>query len=188
MDKKEARAEIKRRLRAMSAEEKARKSAAICERVMQLPEFKAAHAVMLFASMPDEVETRPLFERCFAEGKHVALPKCVTNDRRILPILVRSMSDLAIGAYGILEPVGDKAIPVDEIDFVLVPGYGFDRAGNRLGKGAGYYDKFMSQPGFHATRCAVTFSAQILAEVPHDDRDIPMQILVTEDEVLRFSL
>ena len=186
MDKKQARAEIKRRLRAMTAEEKARKSREICGRVIQLPEFGRARAVMLFASMPDEVDTRLLFEESFAEGKRVASPKCVIGERMIHPVVVRSMGDLAPGAYGILEPTGGETIPVEEIDFVLVPGYGFDRAGNRLGKGAGYYDKFMSQRGFRATRCAVTFAAQILEEVPHDDRDIPVHILVTEDETLRF--
>ena len=188
MDKKQARAEIKRRLRALTAEERARKSRAICERVMQLPEFRSAKAVMLFASMPDEVDTCPLFEKSFADGKRVAAPKCATEDRRILPILVRDMADLVPGAYGILEPVGGETLAVEQIDFVLVPGSGFDHAGNRLGKGAGYYDKFMSQPGFRATRCAVTFAAQILDDVPHDDRDIPVHILVTEDEVLRFRL
>ena len=186
MDKKRARSEIKRRLRAMTPEEKARKSREICERVMQLPEFQRARAVMLFASMPDEVDTRLLFERSFADGKRVASPRCVTGERMIHPVLVRSMRDLAPGAYGILEPTGGETIPVEEIDFVLVPGYGFDRAGNRLGKGAGYYDKFMSQPGFRATRCAVTFAAQLLDETPHDDRDIPVQVLVTENETLRF--
>ena len=162
-------------------------SASICDRVMRLPEWKGAKAVMLFASMPEEVDTGPLFAAAFAEGKRVAAPKCVTAERRILPVLMQSMSDLAPGAYGILEPVGAETVAVKEIDFVLVPGYGFDRAGNRLGKGAGYYDKFMSQPGFRAARCAVAFSAQFLKEVPHDAHDLPVQILVTESEVLRFN-
>jgi 5-formyltetrahydrofolate cyclo-ligase len=187
VDKKQARAEIRRRLRALSAEEKARKSKTICERVTQLPEFRDAKVVMLFASMPDEVDTSLLFARAFADGKRVVAPKCLTGHRRILPILLRSGADLAPGAYGIMEPTGSQSIPVEEIDFVLVPGYGFDRAGNRLGKGAGYYDKFMSQPGFRATRCAIAFSAQLLDQVPHDEHDLPVQILVTEDRLLRFS-
>ena len=188
MDKKQARAEIKRRLQGLFPEQKAQKSMAICERVIRLPEFQRARAVMLFASMPEEVDTGPLFTRSFAEGKRVAAPKCVTTDRHILAILLRGAADLAPGAYGILEPVGKEAIPIEEIDFVLVPGYGFDPAGNRLGKGAGYYDKFMSQPGFRAARCAVAFSAQLLNEVPHDSHDLRVHILVTEEQVLRFSL
>jgi 5-formyltetrahydrofolate cyclo-ligase len=187
VDKKEARAEIKRRLRKLSAEEKARKSAVICDRVMRLPEWRGAKVVMLFATMPEEVDTGALFTTAFAEGKRVVAPRCVTAERRILPVLMRGMSDLAPGAYEIMEPVGAETAAVEEIDFVLVPGYGFDREGNRLGKGAGYYDKFMSQPGFRAARCAVAFWTQILDEVPHDPYDLPVQILVTETEILRFG-
>lgn len=187
MNKKEARQEIKRRLRLLTPEQKAQKSLVICQRVMELPEFQKAKTVMLFASMPDEVDTRPLFERAFAEGKRVSAPKCITDDRHIIPVIVRSLSELAPGAYGIMEPVGSQILPVSEIDFVLVPGYGFDRAGNRLGKGAGYYDRFMSQPGFRATRCAVTFAVQLLDHVPHNEHDLPVQILVTEEGTFRIK-
>ncbi len=187
MDKKQARAEIRRRLCALSPQQKAEKSNAVCERVMRLPEFRRARVVMLFASMPDEVDTRPLLAKSFADGKRVASPKCVTQERRILPVRIEALSDLVPGAYGILEPSGNECISHDDIDLVLVPGYGFDRKGNRLGRGAGYYDKFMSQPGFRAVRCAVTFATQILDDLPHDDHDIPVEILVTEDEVLRFG-
>jgi len=80
----------------------------------------------------------------------------------------------------------DETCTVSEIDLLLVPARAFDGSGNRLGRGAGFYDRFMAAPEFRATRCGVSFDCQILDEVPHNPFDIPVQILVTENRTLRF--
>jgi len=88
------------------------------------------------------------------------------------------------GVFGILEPAGSEIVEPGSIDFVLVPARGFDRSGNRLGRGGGYYDRYMSHPDFHAIRCGIAFAAQVLDAIPHDAHDLPVHILVTEEGVL----
>jgi 5-formyltetrahydrofolate cyclo-ligase len=93
--------------------------------------------------------------------------------------------ELVPGVFGILEPRGSEVVEPGAIDFVLVPARGFDRQGNRLGRGGGYYDRYMSHPDFHAIRCGIAFAAQVLDAIPHDAHDLPVEVLVTEEGVLR---
>ncbi len=95
--------------------------------------------------------------------------------------------DLVPGVFGILEPRGSEVVEPGAIDFVLVPARGFDRAGNRLGRGGGYYDRYMAHPDFRAIRCGIAYSAQVLPAIPHDAHDLPVHVLVTESGVLRFA-
>ncbi|MEW6356355.1 MAG: 5-formyltetrahydrofolate cyclo-ligase [Planctomycetota bacterium] len=161
-------------------------SAALVENVLALPEFKQSRCVLLFASMPDEVDVTELIRAALRMGKRVCVPTCSTKDRRLIPAELTSLSELAPGAYGILEPRTVREVDISDIDFVLVPAAGFDPKGNRLGRGAGYYDRFMSRPEFRAVKCGVCFDAQVLDEIPHDAHDLPVDILVTDQRVLRF--
>jgi len=105
-------------------------------------------------------------------------------DARVLRDLDR---DLAPGVYGILEPQSSEVVEPGAIDFVLVPARGFDRHGNRLGRGGGYYDRYMSHPDFRALRCGIAFAVQLLDTLPHDEHDLPVHLLLTEGGTLRFA-
>ena len=171
----------------MTAEQMADASARIRRRMAELPEWQQASTVLLFLSMPDEVDTLPIVRDALAAGKTVAVPKVdacrKVMDARVLRDLDR---DLAPGVYGILEPVASEIVEPAAIGFVLVPARGFDRHGNRLGRGGGYYDRYMCQPGFTALRCGIAFAAQLLDTLPHDPHDLPVHLLVTEAETLRL--
>jgi len=78
-------------------------------------------------------------------------------------------------------------VPHEDIDLVIVPGLGFDRQGNRLGRGGAYYDRFLASPGMHAKKWAVAFAEQILDAVPHDDKDIPVDAIITDAGILRMQ-
>jgi len=187
VEKAQARQEIARRLAALSAEERCAASARIRRLVAGLPEFQRARTVMLFASLPDEVDTLPVIADALAAGKTVALPRVDRKRRVIEAVAVRDVErDTAPGVFGILEPTGGEVVEAAAIDFVLVPARGFDRCGNRLGRGGGYYDRYMGQAGFRATRCGIAFAAQVLDAIPHDPHDLPVHLLVTEAETLRF--
>ena len=187
MEKKEARREIRRRINALTPEERRAKSQAVRERVQSLPEMAQAACIMAFISMPDELDMRPILSDMLDAGKRVYLPRTFLEERRMAPVRLTSLDALREGAYGILEPDSDETCDVAEVDLIIVPARGFDRAGNRLGRGAGFYDRFMAQPGSRAVRCGVAFACQILPDVPHDTHDLPVSILVTEDEVLRVQ-
>lgn len=188
MEKREAREAIQRAVQGLTAEERTRKSAAVHERLMALPEMAAAGTVMLFVSMDDEVDTVPVIRRCLAAGKTVYAPRSVVASRRLIPSRLRSLDDLAPGAYGILEPPPGDACRPEDIDLILVPARGFDAQGNRLGRGAGFYDRFMASPGFHAARVGIAFACQVLDAAPHDAHDLPVQIVVTDEAVIRCDL
>jgi len=136
--------------------------------------------------MPREVETIPMIEESLRLEKRVLAP--VTRGE-ISPAEVTFDSgrlSLVPGAFGIMEPAGKK-VPPDEIDFVVVPGLAFDLEGNRLGRGKGYYDRFLRKLKPDAFLCGVAFECQVLEEVPHADEDIPVNALVTEKRLLRFG-
>lgn len=187
MEKKEARRLIQEAIRRMTSLERASKSAAICERLLALRELQEAQTVMGFLSMPDELDTAPILSELLAAGKRVYVPRTDVKQRLMFPVRLNDMKHLRMGEYGIREPNSDEQCDPSELDFVLVPGRAFDRAGNRLGRGAAFYDRFMCQRGFRAVRCGIAFACQVLDAVPHDAKDVPVQILVTEFETLRIA-
>ncbi len=186
MEKKEARRLIRQAVAKLSMAEREEYSGAISERLLALPEAHRAGCVMAYLPMADELDTRPFLAALLAEGKRVYVPRTILAGHRMLPVRLHSLDDLTVGFYSIAEPRGDETCAVEELDFLLVPGRGFDRAGNRVGRGAGFYDRFMATDGFRAVRCGAAFSCQVMAHVPHDDYDIPVEVLVTEQETLRL--
>ena len=185
MQKPEARREIGRRVSALAPAERAEKSLLIRDAVLRLPEYAAAHIVMLFVAMPDEVDTFPIIESALDARRTVLLPKVLPEGGQMIACPVEACSDLIRGAYGILEPRGFQGFTLALIEFCLVPARAFDRSGRRLGRGAGYYDRFMARPGFRAFRCGIAFHAQLLDVVPAAEHDLPVHAIVTELEVIR---
>jgi 5-formyltetrahydrofolate cyclo-ligase len=106
----------------------------------------------------------------------------------MLPIEIHSLtSDVHHGLLGVREPVEGMPVPVSDIDLVIVPGLGFDEHGNRLGRGRGFYDRFLSHRDFRAVACALAFEEQIVPAVPAGASDVRMHMLVTDQRVVRFA-
>jgi len=142
--------------------------------------------VMLFAGMADEVDTSAIISGALAVGKRVGLPRCRPAGHQLDVIEIADPdADVAAGYYGIAEPVGKRTMAPAELDLVLVPGRAFDGQGNRLGRGAAYYDRFLAGPAARAVRCAICFDCQFVEAVPHDPHDVPVQVIVTETGVHR---
>jgi 5-formyltetrahydrofolate cyclo-ligase len=91
------------------------------------------------------------------------------------------------GYMGIREPVSGMPVPVMDIDLVIVPGLGFDQRGNRLGRGRGFYDRFLSHRDFRGRSCGLSLEEQFVDEVPADDLDVRIHMLVTDQRVRRFD-
>jgi 5-formyltetrahydrofolate cyclo-ligase len=165
----------------LSPEERAAKSRAIGEKLFALPEFISARAVMFFASFRSEVDTVPMIRRALTSGKRVVLPKVKGRALEFFEITDYE-SDVVPGTWGIPEPAGSRPVDLAQIDFIVTPGAAFDERGNRLGYGAGYYDKILSS--FRGTAVALAFEEQIIKEIPVDAHDIPVRKIVTEKRVI----
>lgn len=183
MTKAELRAEMRRKRRSLSPEEIARKSAVISRKLLSLPEYKSADAVMLYISAFGEVSTRELAELMPADGKRVAAPVCDTETKAAAPYYMESASRLKRGAYGILEPERTEKARIEDFGLIVVPGLAFDLRGARLGFGEGYYDRLLS--GTSVTRAALCYDFQLMDEIPADALDVPMDIIITERRLVR---
>ena len=174
--KQQLRATIKAmKLSRLSPEYRAEASLRLTQAVEKHPAFAAANTVMLYHALPDEPDTHPLLEK-YAASKTIVLP-CVEGDD-IVPRVYRGEQDLRIGAYGIAEPVGPDFEDVPAISFILVPGVAFDAAGHRLGRGKGYYDRFLSTLPARPFLLGACFAWQQVPAVPFELHDIIMDAVL----------
>ena len=103
----------------------------------------------------------------------------------MIPVEITSLdTGLKEDRCGLRNPINGAPVPFGEIDLVITPGLGFDENGNRLGRGGAFYDNFFKHKNITATRWAVAFSVQVCDEIPHDDSDVPIDAVVTENEIL----
>ncbi len=181
------RKQLREKLLAMSEESRHSQSIAACTALGDSAEFKAARVVMIFLSMPLEIETATLALKCWQTGKTVVAPKVSWEQRRMLPVEITSLHQITTSGPGVREPLGGKPLPVDLIDLVIVPGLGFTRSGHRIGRGMGFYDRFLAQPDFIGISCGLAFEDQIVPALPLLDHDVPLSMLVTNRGMWRFA-
>lgn len=184
--------ELRQRLRKAIAEipesEISVRSSQAVKLLCEQPEFRKAEVVMVFLSLAQEVDTTPIVLRCWQERKRVLAPKVSWNQRRMLPVEIRSLTDdLITSSLGIREPVSGLPFPIPLIDLVIVPGLGFDEFGGRLGRGQGFYDRFLANPEFRGISCGLVFEAQMTSNIPMGTLDQRVRMVVTDDRVRRFS-
>jgi len=164
------------------------KSRLIRNRLMTIDAFRRAQQserLMSFVSMSLEVDTVPLFADC-----SMIVPYCEASE--IVPIRIRSLDELEpSGSMKVLEPKlsvqqnGARQVLPEQIDVVLVPGLAFDRLGNRLGRGRGYYDRFLRRLPASVLTIGLAFDGMIREQIPHDENDHPVKMVVTEQVIFR---
>ena len=148
----------------------------------------AARVVMLYLSTREEADTAPLALRAWQDGKTVVVPKVSWDQRRMLPVEITTLqTGITTTGPGIKEPIAGKPIPTDYIDLVVVPGLGFTPTGHRIGRGMGFYDRFLAQSDFSGLSCGLAFSEQIIDTLPVLAHDMPLGMLVTDQAVRRFT-
>jgi 5-formyltetrahydrofolate cyclo-ligase len=159
------------------------RSEAIAKRVLALPELEKATTVLAFASIRNEVRTRPIIEAVHGAGKRVALPRVVEGG--LMLHLVEPNTELVDGAFSVLEPPeGAPRIRPSDVEFALIPALAVDPRGYRIGYGGGYYDKLLPMLR-GATACAVAYDFQLIAEVPELPFDAAVDLVVTDARVIR---
>jgi len=165
------------------------RSQEVTARLLALPAFVSARAIAFYVSVRNEVDTRPALLAALAQKELIAVPYC--HEGRLQLVRIENQDELTAGTYRIPEPAVelrerfDRQVKPAELDLVIVPGVAFDRAGNRLGHGAGYYDKLLADVGPQTKLVALAFDCQIVGSVPTEPHDLPMHFVLTESTVYR---
>ena len=169
-------------LRNQKEKERLNKSLAIGDKLFQMQEFQKAGTILFYASFDGEVETFEMMKRAQKLGKKIGLPKIMENERKIFPTSVMSLeTDLEVGPYGIKQSKADsaKALENDCLDMVIVPGIAFDKKNNRLGRGGGYYDRFLGTLPSHIPTVGLAFDFQVVDYLSfQDEHDVPVSCVL----------
>lgn len=182
MTRQEEKQDLRRRLRTLerglSARYKAESSRAIAAHLIGMPEYQAAGTVFCFVGTEREIDTRPILQDALAAGKRLCVPLCA--DRGIMELReITGLEQLSPGAYGIPEPPADALrLSVDEVDFAILPCTTCSHAGARLGKGGGYYDRFLSH--YRGGTVLLCREKLIREEIPVEPHDYPVPWVLTE--------
>ncbi len=167
-------------IKSQGSTERLEKSQRIRERLFALPSFQKAKTVLFYASLPGEVDTFAMIQQAIDLKKHVLLPILIRDQRKMIPTLIDSTEDLVSGPFGIPEPRPElsRASDTNGIDAVIVPGLAFDTANNRLGRGAGYYDRFLAALPRSTSKIGIAFDFQITDRLPVEEHDVPLDLVV----------
>ncbi len=164
-----------------------RKSAALCiaQLVLLLPELARAKTVGIYLAKGPEVETLPILKKLLSLKKTVAAPRADLKRVRLNFFKIRGLKDCGKGAFDILEPRKScPPVPAAKIDLLLVPGIAFDRKGQRIGYGKGFYDRFLKRAG-RALTVGLAYHKTLVRAVPHDGKDVPVSVVITEKGLTR---
>jgi 5-formyltetrahydrofolate cyclo-ligase len=188
MDKAELRRKLLNSLLAIPPEQRSERSRKACRNLVSTEQFQGASTIMMFLSLPHEVDTSEAILHAWQLGKAVAVPKVSWQQRHMIAVEINSLeTGLSTASSGLRSPVAGVPVPFEEIDLVVTPGLGFDKKGNRLGRGGSYYDRFFANEELKAARCGFGFAEQIIDLVPVTEHDEPVEILVTDEEIIYFD-
>jgi 5-formyltetrahydrofolate cyclo-ligase len=143
---------------------------------------------MLYLSLPHEVNTSEAILYAWQHSKTVVVPKVSWQQRHMIPVRINSLeTGFSTGSSGLRNPVTGVPMPAKEIDLVVTPALGFDGQGNRLGRGGCYYDRFFANEELKAIKCGLAFAEQRIESMPVTPTDVPVDFLVTDEEVIYFN-
>ncbi len=170
-------------LRNQKEESRLKKSQSVLSKLFKTSEFKKAQTVMFYSSFDGEVQTTDMMKQAQNLGKKIVLPVTIKEEQTITPFFVHHIENsLVDGPYGIRQPDLRTAQTVDvrSLDLVLVPGLAFDRKGNRLGRGKGYYDRFLKTLPSTTPSFGLAFDFQVMDCLPSiEEHDAPVSRVIT---------
>jgi 5-formyltetrahydrofolate cyclo-ligase len=158
-------------------------------KLVELPEYQCALTVMWYLDCRSELRTRHALPEALHGGKRIVVPYCTTDENgqnKLGLWSLKSIDEMVVGKWNILEPPRDRwsepgrVVQPDELDFVMVPGVGFDRRGGRMGNGQGYYDRLLHSVRPDCSLVAPCYESQLMDEVLMGPHDIFMDKVVTE--------
>lgn len=188
MDKEQLRLRLQKSLLAISSQQRAEKSKKACRNLISTPEFQNASAVMMYLSLPHELDASEAILCAWQLDKVVVVPKVSWQQRHMIPVQINSLETGFSTEIGDLRnPTKGVPLPLEEIDLVVTPALAFDRKGNRLGRGGSFYDRFFTDERLKASRCGFAFEEQLIDSVPVTESDEPVDFLITDEQIMYFN-
>ncbi|MFC1807501.1 5-formyltetrahydrofolate cyclo-ligase [Candidatus Omnitrophota bacterium] len=181
-EKDDIRRNVLAKLRSKSNEERYRESQEIKRRLFVDKDFQIAKFIMFYVSKSYEVDTSSMIEEALGLGKRVIVPVTDTKEKRLILSEIRDPKrELQEGPYGIYEPKKEymRAVKIEDIDVVVVPGVAFDKKGNRIGHGGGYFDRFLKNLSKTIPTIGLAFTSQLLERIKTLPWDIPVTRVIT---------
>ena len=168
-DKNKLRERFLESLRNQNEQDRLIKSRLIQKKLFGRSEFREAKMILFYASFDGEVETFQMIKQATQLNKKIALPMISKGSKNFIPTLVKEIDSLSEGPYGIKQPIysHEQAVDARELDLVIVPGIAFDKLHNRLGRGAGYYDRFLAALPEDTPSFGLAFDFQLVDRLPH---------------------
>ncbi|MCK5022583.1 MAG: 5-formyltetrahydrofolate cyclo-ligase [Candidatus Aenigmarchaeota archaeon] len=178
------RREILARRSRQERDKKVKKDIAIRKNLRNISEYQNSNIILFYVSIRGEVRTESLISEALENGKRVLVPFVNLANKTMLISEISDLDDLEPGSFGIPEPKNPKEFPLDEIDLVVVPGVAFDKTGNRVGFGTGFYDKFVKTLNKRIPLIALAYDFQIVKEIQPEEHDVKVHKIVTENEII----
>lgn len=178
MTKEDIRIRIKAQKSLLSDEERRQAASRVFAMLEQSAAFLMADRILMYHSLPDELSTIEFIDKWHTK-KHFFLPRVNGVNLEILPY---EKSALRLGSFYIEEPEGDDIQPIDSIELVIVPAVAYDRKGNRVGRGKGYYDRLLADT--RATKIGVGYDFQLVDDIDTESHDVIMDAIITESSMI----
>ncbi|MGD9551656.1 MAG: 5-formyltetrahydrofolate cyclo-ligase [Candidatus Caldatribacteriota bacterium] len=173
----------------LSAEYILKNSKIIADNLMKLDIYQQSTNIMLYVATKSEVQTWEIIKSAQKDKKNIFIPLIIRGSNMVFPSLVKDFEkELIRGDLGIFQPSKEfyRLCPPNILDLVIVPGVAFTVQGYRLGRGGGYYDHFLSQLEPRTISVALAFEMQILTEIPVEEKDIPVDYIITEKRIIKI--
>ena len=181
MNKESIRWSMQAKRRELFAGERRAAALAVSDKLFGSGLLPRGSEINVYRSFGAELDTSHLLERLLAEGYAVSVP--VTEGSQMKAVRVTVKTQYRTGAFGISEPIGEPEVSKDRLAVVLLPGLAFSKDGYRVGYGKGYYDRYLAD--CNAYRIGLCYDFQVLAAVPHEPFDLPVDAIVTDKRILR---
>ena len=180
MEKSEIRRKIKNLRMMLSEMEKASAAEEVFAQLEKTAAFMMADNILMYHSLPDELQTIKFLQK-WHDRKRFFLPRVNGVNLDILPY---EETRLELGSFHIEEPTGDDVVDVDDIELMVIPAVAFDRKGNRLGRGKGFYDRLLSTS--KATKIGVGYEFQLFDDLPSEPHDVAMDMVITKKTLIKL--
>lgn len=185
MDKKIIRKSVLKLRRNIKDEERGVWDKSIFDLLVNSKIYKDAQSIFIYVSCKDEVDTKEIIDYSLKNDKAIYVPKINIEDKTMKAIRIHSLNELYVNKYGILEPnIVDKNYIDSDFDLIVLPGIAFDKVGNRIGYGGGYYDKYISQIEDLSNRISLAYDFQVVKSIESETHDIKVNGIITNNEFI----